>query len=57
MNTNQTALLKALAKKLEKKKYSKDIAIKSLNLAGIVTKDGKITKFFPNLERITSITE
>ncbi|WP_155960809.1 MULTISPECIES: hypothetical protein [Flavobacterium] len=57
MNKSQTSLLIALAKKLEKKQSSKESAIKSLSSAGIVTKEGKMTKSFPNLKRILSVTE
>ncbi|MGO4771132.1 hypothetical protein ACEN2I_05680 [Flavobacterium sp. W22_SRS_FK3] len=53
----QTALLIDLAKKLEKRQSSKESAIKSLNSAGIVTKEGKMTKSFPNLERVLSVAE
>ncbi|MGY5351071.1 hypothetical protein ACXGQW_00620 [Wenyingzhuangia sp. IMCC45533] len=57
MNKTQTSLLLALAKKLEKKGNSKEVAIKSLNSAGIVNKKGKVTKAFPNLERVLTIAE
>ena len=57
MTKIQTSLLLALAKKLEKKQTSKESAIKSLNSAGIITKEGKITKAFPNLERILSVAK
>lgn len=57
MNKTQTELLIALAKKLEKKASSKELAIKSLSSAGIVTKEGKMTKSFPNLERVLSVAE
>ncbi len=57
MNKRQTALLLALAKRLEKKEPSKELAIKSLSSAGIVTKEGKITKRFPNLDRVVSSVE
>jgi len=52
MNKTQPSLLLALAKKLKKENTSKDLAIKSLSSAGIVTKEGKVTKSFPNLDRI-----
>ena len=55
MNKSQTTLLKALAKKLKEKETSKESAIKSLSSASIVTIEGKITKSFPNLERIISV--
>jgi hypothetical protein len=55
MSKRQTSLLLALAKRLEKKETSKEVAIETLRSAGIVTKDGKITKAFPNLERVLSI--
>ena len=57
MSQTQTSLLLALAKRLEKKQTTKESAIKSLNSAGIVTKEGKISKAFPNLQRILSVTE
>ncbi len=57
MNKTQTSLLLALAKKLEKKGNSKEIAIKSLSSAGIVNKKGKVTKTFPNLERVLTVAE
>jgi predicted transcriptional regulator len=55
MNKTQTSLLLDLAKKLEKENSTKELIIKSLTSAGIVTKKGDITKSFPNLERILSI--
>ncbi len=57
MNKTQPSLLLALAKKLKKENTSKDLAIKSLSSAGIVTKEGKLTKSFPNLDRILSVAE
>lgn len=57
MDKQQTSLLLALAKKLKQEKTSKELAIKSLSSAGIVTKEGKITKYYPNLDRILSVTE
>lgn len=57
MNKKQTSLLLNLAKKLKKEDSSKELAIKSLSSAGIVTKEGKITKSYPNLERILSFRE
>lgn len=57
MKKEQTSLLLALAKKLKKRDASKESAIKSLSSAGIVTKNGKLTKSFPNLERVLSVTE
>lgn len=57
MDKTQTALLLALAKRLEKKQNSKEAAIKSLSSAGIVTKQGKMTKDFPQLQRVLSIVE
>lgn len=54
MNKSQTSLLLDLAKRLKNESRSKEHAIKSLNSAGIVTKEGKITKSFPNLERVLS---
>jgi len=57
MDKTQTSLLLTLAKRLKKENVSRELAIKSLSSAGIVTKDGKITKSFPNLERVLSIAE
>lgn len=57
MNKEQTSLLIALAKRLKKEESSKESAIESLSSAGIITKDGKITKSFPNLERVLSVAE
>lgn len=58
MNKTQTSLLLALAKKLKKENNtSKELALKSLSSAGIVTKEGKVTKSFPNLDRVLSIAE
>lgn len=57
MIKKQTSLLLALAKKLKKETTSKELAIKSLSSAGIVTKEGKMTKSFPNLNRVMSVSE
>lgn len=57
MNKTQTTLLLALAQKLDKIERSKDSAIESLFSAGIVNRNGKITKSFPNLERILTVSE
>lgn len=57
MKKEQTSLLLALAKKLNSEQTSKESAIESLSSAGIVTKKGKITKSFPNLERVLSVAE
>lgn len=57
MKKEQTYLLVALAKKLKNQNSSKEEVIASLNSAGIVTKNGEITKSFPNLERVLSIAE
>lgn len=57
MKKEQTSLLVALAAKLKKEQNSKESAIASLSSAGIVTKKGKITKSFPNLERVLSVAE
>ena len=54
MHKTQTSLLLELAKKLKKEDTSKEMAIKSLCAAGIVTKDGQISKSFPNLKRVLS---
>ena len=55
MNKSQTSLLLELAKKLKKEHPSKERAIKSLKSAVIITDEGKITKNFPNLERILAL--
>ena len=57
MKKTQTSLLLALAKKLKREQTSKELAIRSLSSAGIVTKEGKVTKSFPNLERVLSVVE
>ncbi|MCH7415253.1 MULTISPECIES: hypothetical protein [Belliella] len=57
MKNKQTSLLLALAKKLKKETSTKELAIKSLSSAGIVTKNGKLTKSFPNLNRVFSVSE
>lgn len=57
MKKEQTSLLLALAKKLRQEQTSKESAIESLSSAGIITKKGKMTKFFPNLERVLSVAE
>jgi len=57
MKKEQTTLLLALAKKLKKENTSKESAIASLSSAGIITKKGKISKAFPNLERVLSVAE
>ena len=57
MNEVQTKLLLALAKKLGKKKKSKERAIKSLSSAGIMTAKGNLTKEYPNLKRVLSISD
>jgi hypothetical protein len=57
MKKEQTLLLIALAEKLKKGQTSKESAIVSLSSAGIITKKGKMTKSFPNLERVLSGAE
>lgn len=57
MDKTQTSLLLALARKLKNANTSKELAIKSLSSAGIVTKEGKVTKSFPNLGRVLSVGE
>lgn len=57
MKKEQTSLLVALAAKLKREHTSKEAAIASLSSAGIITKKGKITKSFPNLERVLSVAE
>jgi len=57
MGNRQTILLTALAKKLKEQATSREAAIKSLSSAGITTKTGKISKSFPNLERVLASAE
>jgi hypothetical protein len=57
MKKEQTSLLVALAKKLKNEHSSKEAVMASLNSAGIVTKNGKMTKSFPNLERVLCVAE
>ncbi|CAA0210373.1 hypothetical protein V3A08_15335 [Tenacibaculum maritimum] len=57
MKKEQTSLLVALAAKLKKEQTSKEAVIASLSSAGIITKKGKMTKSFPNLERVLSVAE
>ncbi|WP_189663285.1 MULTISPECIES: hypothetical protein [unclassified Polaribacter] len=57
MKKEQTLLLRSLAKKLKKEIISRELAIESLSSAGIVAKNGKMTKYFPNLERVLSVTK
>lgn len=57
MKNEQTLLLLTLAKKIKKGKTSKESAIVSLNSAGIITKKGEMTKSFPNLKRLLSVSE
>lgn len=57
MNDKQTSLLMTLAKKLEKNQSSKAAALKSLNSAGIITKSGKVTKSYPNLNRVLAVAK
>lgn len=57
MKKEQTSLLIELAKKLQEEETSKESVIQSLNSAGIVTKEGEITKSFPNLGRVLVIAE
>ncbi|MFK7750091.1 MAG: hypothetical protein AB8B65_16990 [Kordia sp.] len=57
MKKEQTSLLLALAEKLKREQPSKESAIESLSAAGIVTKNGKLTKSFPNLKRVLATAE
>ena len=57
MKKEQTSLLVALAKKLKNEDSSKETAMASLYSAGILTKNGKMSKSFPNLERVLSVAE
>ncbi len=57
MKKEQTTLLLDLAKRLNKENSSKESALASLSSAGIITKNGKLTTAFPNLERVLSVAE
>lgn len=57
MKKEQTSLLLALANRLKKQNNSREAIIKSLSAAGIVNKKGKVTKSFPNLERVLTFAE
>lgn len=54
MDKEQASALLNLAKKLKKETTSKEAAIKSLSSAGILTKDGKLTKPYSKLNRLIS---
>ncbi|WP_189702555.1 hypothetical protein [Subsaximicrobium wynnwilliamsii] len=54
MEKRQTKLLLGLAKKLNSQKRSKEVALNSLKSAGLLTSSGKVTKNFPNLNRVLS---
>jgi len=54
MEKRQTKLLLGLAKKLNSEKRSKEVALNSLKSAGLLTSSGKITKNYPNLNRVLS---
>ena len=54
MEKRQTKLLLELAKKLSKEKRSKEVAFNSLRSAGLLTSTGKVTKNYPNLDRVLS---
>lgn len=54
MEKRQTKLLLGLAKKLNSEKRSKEVAFNSLKSAGLLTSSGKLTKNYPNLNRVLS---
>ena len=54
MEKSQTSLLLNLAKKLKKRQRSKEAIILSLHSAGILTKEGEVTDFYPQLKRAIS---
>ncbi len=54
MEKEQISLLLALAKRLRKEENSEKLALERLNSAGILTKEGRVTKSFPNLQRVLS---
>lgn len=54
MEKKQTKLLLELAKRLTKEKRSREVAFNSLKFAGILTSTGKVTKNYPNLNRVLS---
>ena len=47
-------LLLELAKRLTKEKRTKEVAFNSLKSAGLLTATGKVTKNYPNLNRVLS---
>ena len=57
MKKEQTSLIVKLAKKIRNDNASKSATIKSLSSAGIVTKNGRMTKNFPHLKRVLSTAE
>lgn len=56
MEKKQTKLLLDLARKLNREKRTKEVALNSLKSAGLLTSSGKVTKNYPNLNRILSAT-
>lgn len=54
MEKEQAKLLTYLAKKLGKEKRSKEVAFRSLKLAGLLTASGNISENYPNLNRFIS---
>ena len=54
MKKKQTTLLLELAKRLTKEKRTKEVAFNSLKSAGLLTATGKVTKNYPNLNRVIS---
>lgn len=57
MDKKQTSLLLSLAKKLEQSQNSKESALKSLKLAGIIAKNGKFARSYPNLNRVVTVNK
>jgi hypothetical protein len=53
MKKKQTILLLELAERITKEK-TKDIALNSLKSAGLLNSSGKVTKNYPNLNRVLS---
>ena len=54
MEKKQMTLLLELAKRLTKEKRTKEVAFNSLKSAGLLTATGKVTKNYPNLNRVLS---
>jgi hypothetical protein len=54
MEKKQTILLLELAERITKEKRTKEIALNSLKSAGLLNSSGKVTKNYPNLNRVLS---